>query len=107
MPATPDVAFLESYRAESDTQPESSSSSSSNDAARKRRNVTIEDEDDMTPMDYGVQDVVEEDDEEGRFFGGGLTDEQSRLLDLVDQYEDEEASEIMCVCEAIGSNITL
>ncbi|CDS13681.1 hypothetical protein LRAMOSA05855 [Lichtheimia ramosa] len=96
MPATPDVAFLESYRAESDTQPESSSSSSSNDAARKRRNVTIEDEDDMTPMDYGVQDVVEEDDEEGRFFGGGLTDEQSRLLDLVDQYEDEEASEIMC-----------
>ncbi|KAJ8655628.1 hypothetical protein O0I10_008717 [Lichtheimia ornata] len=86
MPATPDVAFLESYSANSDTQAESSS-----DAARKRRNVTIEDEDEDTAgMEYGVQDVVEEDDEEGRFFGGGLTDEQSRLLDLVDQYEDDE-----------------
>lgn len=90
MPATPDVAFLESYSANSDTQAESSS-----DAARKRRNVTIEDEDEDTAgMEYGVQDVVEEDDEEGRFFGGGLTDEQSRLLDLVDQYEDDEASHV-------------
>lgn len=92
MPATPDVAFLESYSANSDTQAESSSDA----AARKRRNVTIEDEDEDTAgmVEYGVQDVVEEDDEEGRFFGGGLTDEQSRLLDLVDQYEDEEASDL-------------
>lgn len=35
-------------------------------------------------------DPVEDDEEGGRFFGGGLTSEQTDILDLVDQYDAEE-----------------
>lgn len=93
MPATPDIQFLDKYRAEAGSSTEAESSSSS----RKRRNVTIEDEqdgavDDMVAYYPEPDDQLEAqaEDEEGRFFGGGLTEEQQRLLDWVDEYDVEE-----------------
>lgn len=42
--------------------------------------------------DYGP-DVMDEDDEEGRFFGGGITKEESEILDYMDTQETELAPE--------------
>ncbi|KAH8813023.1 Catenin-beta-like protein [Xylogone sp. PMI_703] len=46
----------------------------------------------MTEEDYGP-DVMDEDDEEGRFFGGGITKEESEILDYMDTQEGELAPE--------------
>lgn len=55
------------------------------------RAATVEDEDDDTPpfvsrtseAPHDEPDEVDEDDEDGRFFGGGLNEEQSvRLLEI-------------------------
>lgn len=32
----------------------------------------------------------DEEEDEGRFYGGGLTEEQQRIIDLMDEVEDEE-----------------
>lgn len=58
-------------------------------APPKRRGVTIEDEDeeDENTGDFapgGDADYFVEEDEEGRFFGGGLTDEQKQILNIFD-----------------------
>lgn len=97
MPETPDVDFLDKYREADNEQQE-----------HKRRNTEsaeTNDEDDM--QGYSVQDYFEdEQDDEGRFFGGGLTDEQSRLLDLVDEYDVEEASTRQQECTICPYNAT-
>lgn len=94
MPATPDVQFLDKYRAEAGSSAEAAAAAES--SSRKRRNVTVEDVVDEAGdiVEYypepDDQFEAQAEDEEGRFFGGGLTEEQQRLLDLVDEYDVEE-----------------
>lgn len=51
----------------------------------KGRAVTIADEEDEVEYIDANNDEFEEDDEDGRFFGGGLTEEQSTILDVFDK----------------------
>lgn len=106
MPETPDIQFLDKYRAETSTSDNAESSNSA--SARKRRVVSTEDKAQDESYVYDVpEDQFEDEDEEGRFFGGGLTEEQSKLLDLVDQYDAEEAGikklELPSSCTATDS----
>ncbi|WWD22882.1 hypothetical protein CI109_107377 [Kwoniella shandongensis] len=56
----------------------------------KARAATVEeeDEDGYAQADRDVEDG--EDDDEGRFFGGGLNNEQNQILDIFDKAGDEE-----------------
>lgn len=85
MPATPDLQFFDKYKEASDAA--ELAEASSNEPASKKRN--IEDED-MEVTERYQDDDAEFEDEEGRFFGGGLTNEQSSILDLVDEYDVDE-----------------
>lgn len=88
MPATPDMQFFDKYKDAAD-QPESSS-----EHVTKKRNIDQEDIEEHNEEDYAVERYEDQDteldDEEGRFFGGGLTNEQSSILDLVDEYDVDE-----------------
>ncbi|CAO3683939.1 unnamed protein product [Umbelopsis vinacea] len=87
LPDTPSVDFLDKYR-------QASNDGENEGSASKRRNV-MQDEDEENDAenyageadDYGYED--EED--EGRFFGGGLTEEQRKMLALVDEIDQDEA----------------
>ncbi|KAI7869758.1 Catenin-beta-like protein [Spinellus fusiger] len=81
MPDTPDVMFLDKYREAAEAAEAAEAEAESN---TKRRNVTFQDQD----TEETAEDI--DDDEEGRFFGGGLTDEQSRLLDIVNEFDIDE-----------------
>lgn len=86
MPATPDFQFFDKYKEASDAAELAVASSSSEPVSKKRN---IEDED-MELKERYQEDDAEFEDEEGRFFGGGLTNEQSSILDLVDEYDVDE-----------------
>lgn len=97
MPATPDMQFFDKYKEASTLAAEQAEGSSSAEPSSKRRNIE-EDHDDVNDEEgsYTVEKYQEEDteleDEEGRFFGGGLTNEQSNILDLVDEYDVDEVA---------------
>lgn len=58
------------------------------------RSSTVEDEPDLEDVDAGPEMPPEDDvpdDEEGRFFGGGITSEEKEVLDFIDSREGEEA----------------
>ena len=66
----------------------------------KSRATTVEDEDETGDQsnegDFapgGDADYFAEEDEEGRFFGGGLTKEQKDILNIFDRAGGEEARE--------------
>lgn len=84
MPATPDMQFFDKYKGASEAVELAESSA----PAIKKRNIDQEEDEDYTEK-YQDQDT-ELEDEEGRFFGGGLTNEQSSILDLVDEYDVDE-----------------
>jgi beta-catenin-like protein 1 len=80
MPANPDVDFLDKYQ-------------SSSEPKDKRRALDATPEptpDDTDLAEADDQFVWNDNDEEGRFFGGGLTHEQSKLLELVDQFDQDD-----------------
>ena len=83
MPATPDMAFFDKYKSEE--------AESSSDQPDTKRRMVEEPEEQEEYEPYQDQDADLED-EEGRFFGGGLTAEQSNILDLVDEYDAEEVN---------------
>ncbi|CAO3617421.1 unnamed protein product [Mucor hiemalis] len=83
MPATPDMQFFDQYKGASEAVEESE------EPATKKRNIE-EDDEDMEDMERYREEDAEFEDEEGRFFGGGLTNEQSSILDLVDEYDVDE-----------------
>ncbi|CEG68080.1 hypothetical protein RMATCC62417_07673 [Rhizopus microsporus] len=77
MPETPSVDFFDKYK----------DSSEMAEPSQKRQHMEVEQQ-----QQEEEEQVFEQDDEEGgRFFGGGLTSEQHDILDLVDQYDAEEA----------------
>ncbi|GAN06851.1 DUF1716-domain-containing protein [Mucor ambiguus] len=93
MPATPDMQFFDKYKEASTLPGEQAEASSIEEPSSKRRNIGEPHEDDEDAS-YAAERYQDEDteleDEEGRFFGGGLTSEQSNILDLVDEYDVDE-----------------
>ncbi|CAG8449035.1 9177_t:CDS:10 [Dentiscutata heterogama] len=90
--ANPSIEVLKTVRLHNEEQedgPFVESGSSS-----KKKVVRISDE--VEEKEYYIDDyeenerLEEEEEEEGRFYGGGLTEEQKRILDLVDQVDVEE-----------------
>lgn len=92
MPATPDMQFFDKYKESSSLVGEQAEASSSGEPLSKKRNIEEDQEDSYTAERYQDEDA-ELEDEEGRFFGGGLTSEQSNILDLVDEYDVDEVKE--------------
>ncbi|TIA84981.1 hypothetical protein E3P99_04097 [Wallemia hederae] len=70
---------------ESDDQGEAQPAQQASKGKGKGRAVTIADEEDEVEYIDANNDEFEEDDEDGRFFGSGLTDEQSTILDVFDK----------------------
>ena len=61
---------------------------SSTPREKGKHRATVEDEDENDAMDFapgGDADYFAEEDDEGRFFGGGLTKEQKDILNIFDQ----------------------
>ncbi|RIB12551.1 Catenin-beta-like protein [Gigaspora rosea] len=90
--ANPNIEVLKAVRLHNEEQedgPFVESGSSS-----KKKVVRISDE--VEEKEYYIDDYEEyekqeeEEEEGGRFYGGGLTEEQKRILDLVDQVDVEE-----------------
>ncbi|KAI9476317.1 MAG: Catenin-beta-like protein [Benjaminiella poitrasii] len=88
MPATPDMDFFDKYKASAE-EAEGSKSNTENEPSYKKQHIEDEEED-LTYATEKYQDDAAFEDEEGRFFGGGLTEEQSNILNLVDEYDIEE-----------------
>ncbi|CAM0140299.1 hypothetical protein VKS41_002344 [Umbelopsis sp. WA50703] len=86
LPDNPSMEFLDKYKkASNDDENEGS--------AAKRRNVMEDESDDVAEYEQGEDDYDngEADEEEGgRFYGGGLSDEQRRMLELVDEIDADE-----------------
>ncbi|CAG8537622.1 13610_t:CDS:10 [Ambispora leptoticha] len=100
LPATPNLELLKRSRVEEESEEEDvekpvSASSSKN----KGKSVRISDEVEEREYykDYYEENVDEE--EGGRFYGGGLTEEQLEILDYVDQVEikNEKTAETLDV----------
>lgn len=84
MPDNPAPEFLKRMK----RQPPSPTPATSE--KRAAREVTVEDvaeeaeEEDSSFAPGGDADYFKEDDEEGRFYGGGLTQEQKKILNIFD-----------------------
>ncbi|RPD67172.1 DUF1716-domain-containing protein [Lentinus tigrinus ALCF2SS1-7] len=93
MPDNPTPEMLKRMRLDSESSPEtevtSTNGSSSRDKGKNRATVEDEDEDGGDEMmDFapgGDADYFAEEDDEGRFFGGGLTKEQKDILNIFDK----------------------
>lgn len=94
MPATPDMQFFDKYKEASEALEQTE------EPATKKRN--IEEDEDMENMEPYQEETDFDEDDEGRFFGGGLTSEQSSILDLVDEYDVDE---VICTLFVLNSTI--
>lgn len=94
MPATPDMQFFDKYKEASDSLEQTE------EPATKKRN--IEEDEDMENMEPYQEETDFDEDDEGRFFGGGLTSEQSSILDLVDEYDVDE---VICALVVLNSKV--
>jgi beta-catenin-like protein 1 len=104
MPDNPTPEMLKKMRLETPSGGNSDNSSmvidtpESSSAARKQsRRATVEDEDneevDASFAPGGDADYFVEEDEEGRFYGGGLTAEQKQILSIFESAEGEGTTE--------------
>jgi beta-catenin-like protein 1 len=87
---------LESPSSFDPTQLYSKSAKLSNGSSARTngRPTTVEDEVDLDDVDAGPSLPPEDDvldDEEGRFFGGGITSEEKEVLDFIDAREGDKA----------------
>ncbi|EIN10361.1 DUF1716-domain-containing protein [Punctularia strigosozonata HHB-11173 SS5] len=100
MPDAPTPEMLKKMRVE-DEDEETSPTAKNGKAEKGKRRATVEDaEDEDVAMgeesDFapgGDADYFAEEDEEGRFYGGGLTREQKEILNIFDQAGGEGALE--------------
>ena len=94
MPDAPTPEMLKRMRMDEEETPQNGTVDKG-----KSRAVTVEDVDeDAERMDEdfapgGDADYFAEEDEEGRFYGGGLTQEQKDILNIFDRAGGEEARE--------------
>lgn len=94
MPDAPTPEMLKRMRMDEEASPQNGAVDKG-----KSRAVTVEDvdeeaermEEDFAPG--GDADYFAEEDEEGRFYGGGLTQEQKDILNIFDRAGGEEARE--------------
>jgi beta-catenin-like protein 1 len=77
-------------------QPVSSKSALATPSSSKGKGKAVQISDEVEEQEYYIDDYDDEyesgleEEEGGRFYGGGLTEEQKRILDLVDQVDVEE-----------------
>ena len=95
MPDNPTPEMLKKMKL--DISPPSVPENGSHKPKGKPRTVTIQDEDEEDiPADFapgGDADYFVEEDDEGRFFGGGLTTEQKTILNIFDDAGGEGVQE--------------
>jgi beta-catenin-like protein 1 len=113
MPDNPTPEMLMKMRVDAPPAPAPSSPSSQEPPMKRSRAATVEDVSDEqdgdgdTSMDTsfapgGDADYFAEEDEEGRFFGGGLTSEQKDILNIFDQAGGEGVQDdVRCACSAV------
>ncbi|KAF8621646.1 hypothetical protein AX15_007664 [Amanita polypyramis BW_CC] len=94
LPDAPTPDMLKRMRMEMEAAVhENGRDTSSQQPQKKTRSVIVEDaEDDEVERDFapgGDADYFAEEDEEGRFFGGGLTTEQKEILNIFDKASGE------------------
>ena len=68
----------------------------------KKTGVTMEEVEDEDAMSYsfapgGDADYFAEEDDDGRFFGGGLTSEQKEILNIFDNATNNEDDGVRCL----------
>ena len=68
----------------------------------KRTSVTMEEVEDEDAMNHGFApggdaDYFAEEDDDGRFFGGGLTSEQKEILNIFDNATNNEDDGVRCL----------
>ncbi|KAH9853480.1 DUF1716-domain-containing protein [Lenzites betulinus] len=104
MPDNPTPDMLKRMRMDTESDEPAMVVETTNDAPSrdkgKRRAATVEDEeegqDSMDTSEFapgGDADYFAEEDDEGRFYGGGLTQEQKEILNIFDRAGGEEARE--------------
>ncbi len=98
LPDNPSPEMLKRLRM--DEEGNSVSTASPENGAPSRDNgkyrATVEDDDGQDSMDFapgGDADYFTEEDDEGRFFGGGLTKEQKDILNIFDQAGGDDVRE--------------
>lgn len=92
MPDNPSPDFLKKIKMDVDSSPSSSAADKG-----KGRAVTIEevpDEDTFAPGNDA--DYFQEEDDEGRFFGGGLSGEQKEILNIFGKAEGDDGEQEVC-----------
>lgn len=111
MPDNPTPEMLKRMRMDTEeSEPSASVETVNGSTSRgkgKLRAVTVQDEreegQDSMEVDFapgGDADYFVEEDDEGRFFGGGLTQEQKEILNIFDQAGGEEAREDVSAFDA-------
>ncbi|PFH52768.1 hypothetical protein AMATHDRAFT_139367 [Amanita thiersii Skay4041] len=98
MPEAPTPEMLKRIRVDTSLPGDKNEPTLPQDSAhQKRPSVTIEEmEDEEVDRNFapgGDADYFVEEDEEGRFFGGGLTEEQKEILNIFDKSSGEGAQE--------------
>ena len=101
MPDNPTPDMLKRMRLDSESssvsEVSSANGSSTRDKGKNRATVEEEDENEADEaMDFapgGDADYFAEEDDEGRFFGGGLTKEQKDILNIFDKAGGEDVRE--------------
>lgn len=72
----------------------------------KPRGPTVEDENDERPAEGALPEgFFEDEDEDGRFFGGGVSEKQSAILDFIDE-QDKEGETKVCGGALLASRVT-
>ena len=91
MPANPTPEILKKMRVDDDE------SKVSTEMETKTRKATVEDAEDENPQEGFAPgadaDYFAEEDDEGRFFGGGLTSEQKEILNIFEHASGEGVQE--------------
>lgn len=104
LPDNPTPEMLKKMRLDESTSPRTSSEPKIQEptghASSSSRRATVEDapEDDVDTSfaPGGDADYFAEEDEEGRFYGGGLTSEQKEILSVFEKAEGEGVSNDVC-----------
>jgi beta-catenin-like protein 1 len=96
LPDAPTPEMLKRMRVDSDTDigstPQNEAGRSTEHRMTKKSSVILEEAQDENPADFapgGDADYFAEEDEEGRFYGGGLTDEQKKIMNIFDDAGNE------------------
>lgn len=118
MPDNPTPEMLKKMKVDVPSSPPSGPSSAGNGISRdagKSRKATVRDEEDEDgdvdmEQDFapgGDADYFVEEDDEGRFFGGGLTSEQKEILNIFDSAGGEGTLDDVGVSFWYGVNLIL